>query len=199
MRVLRQLPGHVLVVLVVLLVTLLHSLLSVLYSLSPSLTLVSPPAGWEYLRRSRARSELVGLLAASCISARYLASHSAHFVDTRALCAPNMAPRTKRSADAIDKQRPRRQHIILQTLPPVVLSTPTNTITIRFAMSAASLKSFRPQSLGSARKSMLNDTWVPALIIVPLQLPQSGRLSSRLTPILNQSRSRLEMARRPRR
>ncbi|RPD75622.1 hypothetical protein L226DRAFT_50251 [Lentinus tigrinus ALCF2SS1-7] len=60
-----------------------------------------------------------------------------------------MAPRTKRAADAIDKRRPRRQHIILQTLPPVVFSTPTNTISIRLAMSTASVKS-DTLSLGSA-------------------------------------------------
>ncbi|RPD61348.1 hypothetical protein L227DRAFT_600293 [Lentinus tigrinus ALCF2SS1-6] len=60
-----------------------------------------------------------------------------------------MATRTKRAADAIDKRRPRRQHIILQTLPPVVFSTPTNTISIRLAMSTASVKS-DTLSLGSA-------------------------------------------------
>ncbi|RPD59072.1 hypothetical protein L226DRAFT_536368 [Lentinus tigrinus ALCF2SS1-7] len=59
-----------------------------------------------------------------------------------------MAPRTKRPANSIDKQCPRRQHIILQTLPSVVLSTPTDTITIRFAMSTATanLKQVLPQS-----------------------------------------------------
>ncbi|RPD75675.1 hypothetical protein L226DRAFT_51546 [Lentinus tigrinus ALCF2SS1-7] len=45
-----------------------------------SLTLL---AVWEYTSRSCSRSELVGLLAASCISARYPASHSTRFVDTR--------------------------------------------------------------------------------------------------------------------
>ncbi|RPD61643.1 hypothetical protein L227DRAFT_574139 [Lentinus tigrinus ALCF2SS1-6] len=62
-----------------------------------------------------------------------------------------MAPSTKKVADAIDKRRPRRQHIILQNLPPLVLSTPTNTITIQFAMSAptTALKPFPGQPMAS--------------------------------------------------
>ncbi|KAI0682858.1 hypothetical protein C8T65DRAFT_686433 [Cerioporus squamosus] len=65
-----------------------------------------------------------------------------------------MAPRTKKAADAIDKRRSRRQHIILQTLPPVVFSTPTHTVTIRFAMSAINLKQGRPESLDYASSSV---------------------------------------------
>ncbi|TFK81757.1 hypothetical protein K466DRAFT_604241 [Polyporus arcularius HHB13444] len=60
-----------------------------------------------------------------------------------------MAPRTKKAADAIDKRRSRQQHIILQTLPPLVFSTPTNTVTIRFTMATPDVKQTRPQSSGT--------------------------------------------------
>ncbi|KAI0716676.1 hypothetical protein C8Q76DRAFT_794940 [Earliella scabrosa] len=67
-----------------------------------------------------------------------------------------MAPRTKDSDDAIDKVYPSRPHIILRTLPPLVLSTPNNTVTFRFAMATSALKS--PFSPPHARHSFgIND------------------------------------------
>ena len=67
-----------------------------------------------------------------------------------------MAPSKEQAVHAINKRRPRR--IILQTLPPVVLSTPTNAITVRFTMSTAAtagLKSIVPAATSELHSLVL--------------------------------------------
>ena len=79
-----------------------------------------------------------------------------------------MAPSKEHAVHAINKRRPRR--IILQTLPPVVLSTPTNAITVRFTMSTAAtagLKSIVP--VATSELHSLVPRPVPQFVAAPTE------------------------------
>ncbi|KAI0744374.1 hypothetical protein C8Q80DRAFT_1186571 [Daedaleopsis nitida] len=66
-----------------------------------------------------------------------------------------MARNLPKAIDAIDKSRPPRRHIILQTLPPIVFSTPTSSLTVRFAMTTPIVKSNRVSSSSDGTQYLL--------------------------------------------